>query len=77
MLIVFKYNYWSNEDEKQEIIKQLNENEYKYQEKLKDLFKNNSKTQNEIVDESTALVKIDEKNIFKKIMEKIKNIFKR
>ena len=77
MLIVFKYNYWSNEDEKQEIIKQLNENEYKYQEKLKDLFKNNSKTQNEIVDESTALVKIDEKNIFKKIIEKIKNIFKR
>ena len=77
MLIVFKYNYWSNEDEKQEIIKQLNENEYKYQEKLKDLFKNNSKTQNEIVDESTALVKNDKKNIFKKIMEKIKNIFKR
>ena len=77
MLIVFKYNYWSNEDEKQEIIKQLNENEYKYQEKLKDLFKNNSKTQNEIVNESTALVKIDEKNIFKKIIEKIKNIFKR
>lgn len=58
----------------------VNDNELIIKYKIYDyenLFKNNSKTQNEIVNESTALVKIDEENIFKKIIEKIKNIFKR
>lgn len=58
----------------------VNDNELIIKYKIYDyenLFKNNSKTQNEIVNESTALVKIDEKSIFKKIIEKIKNIFKR
>ena len=58
----------------------VNDNELIIKYKIYDyenLFKNNSKTQNEIVNESTALVKIDEENIFKKIIEKIKNIIKR
>ena len=43
----------------------------------KNMFKNNSNTHNEMVNGSTALVKIDEKSFFKKIIEKIKNILKR
>ena len=81
MLIVFKYNYWSNEEEKQEIIKQLNENEKKYQEELREryntdnLFKNKD-IKAEITEESVAMVEYKE-SIFSRIINKIKRIFKR
>jgi len=78
MLIVFKYNYWSNEDEKQAIIKQLNENENKYQQELREqynpdnLFKNKD-IKAEINEESVAMVEYKE-SIFTKIKNWIKRI---
>ena len=81
MLIVFKYNYWSNEEEKQEIIKQLDENEKKYQEELREkynpdnLFKNKD-IEAEIIEQSVAMVEYKE-SIFRRIINKIKRILKK
>lgn len=81
MLIVFKYNYWSNEEEKREIIKQLNENEKKYQEELREkynpdnLFKNKD-IKAEITEQPVAMVEYKE-SIFRRIINRIKIIFKR
>ena len=76
-LVVFKYNYWSDEIEKRNIIEQLNWNENKYQEELRErynpdnLFKN-KKTTVETVENSVAMIEYKES-----IFTKIKNWFKR
>ena len=81
MIIVFKNNYWSNEEEKREIIKQLNENEKKYQEELREkynpdnLFKNKD-IKAEITEQPVAMVEYKE-SIFRRIINRIKIIFKR
>ena len=77
MLVVFKYNYWASEYEKQNIIEKLNENEKNYQEELREkynpdnLFKDNKIQTNEkcvsmVVYKEPIFIKI--KNWFKRIL---------
>lgn len=76
-LVVFKYNYWSDEIEKKNIIEQLNRNENKYQQELREkynpdnLFKNKA-TKVETLESSVAMVEYKES-----IFTKIKNWFRR
>ena len=76
-LIVLKYNYWSDEAEKRNIIERLNENEKKYENELREkfnpdnLFKNKA-TKVETVENSIAMVEYKES-----IFTKIRNWFKR
>lgn len=78
LLGVIYLNYWAYEEGKNFFLKQLNENEEKYQEELRkkynpdNIFKNkNIKVENEV-----ALIEYKE-SIFRKIINKIKYIFKR
>ena len=81
MLIVFKYNYWSTEGEKQMIYDKLDENEMKYQQELREkynyenIFKNKS-TQVNVAEKNVAMIEYKEP-IFRSIINRIKNIFKR
>ena len=77
ILAMIKYNYWcENEQEKQELIDILNKNEEKYQSEIRekynpdDIFKKSEKNGN------AQLVKYKE-SFFKRIIAKIKNIFKK
>lgn len=81
MLIVFKYNYWSTEGEKQMIYDKLDENEMKYQQELREkynyenIFKNKS-TQVNVAEKNVTMIEYKEP-IFKSILNRIKSIFKR
>ena len=81
MLIVFKYNYWSTEGEKQMIYDKLDENEMKYQQELREkynyenIFKNKS-TQVNVAEKNVAMIEYKEP-ILKSILNRIKSIFKR
>ena len=76
-LIVLKYNYWSNNEEKSSIIARLNENEKKYEEMLREkynsdnLFKNKSP---KIEVEDTPVAMVEYKESF---FTRIKNFFRR
>ena len=76
-LIVLKYNYWYNDEEKNNIITKLNENEKKHKEMLEEkynpdtLFKNRSP---KIEKENTSVAMVECKESF---FIKIKNFFKR
>lgn len=77
LLAVLRLNYWcENEEEKLEFLNELNSNE---KEQLKrfntdNLFSNNQK---ETKTEDSQLIEYKEKNVIQKIIEKIKNIFRR
>lgn len=79
ILIVLKYNYWSDENEKKEIIKRLNENEKEYERILREkynpdnIFKNKA-TKVEKVENTVAMVKYKE-SLFTKIKNWFKHIF--
>ena len=81
MLIVFKYNYWSSEGEKQKIYDKLDENEMQYQQELSEkynydnIFKNKS-TQVNITEKNVAMIEYKEP-IFRSIINKMKNLFRR
>lgn len=76
-LVVLKYNYWSDDTEKINIMEKLTENERKYQEKLREkynpdtLFKN-KEIKTETLETSVAIVEYKES-----IFTKIKNWFKK
>ena len=80
ILVVFKYNFWSNEDEKENIKKKLYENENKFQKELSEkyntdnIFKNkdlNTKIEANI--ENVSMIEYKETWI-NKLMNKIHNI---
>lgn len=82
ILAMLKYNYWcETEQEKQELVNILNKNEEKYQAELREkynpdnLFKK-EEIHKEEIKQNTALIEYKE-SIFKRIFNKIKNIFKR
>lgn len=84
LLGIMYLNYWSNEEERREYIKLLSDNEKKYQEELNErynpdnLFKNATKQEEnieQIVTNEFAMIKYEE-SFFKKIWNKILNIFK-
>ena len=81
MLIVFKYNYWSSEGEKQKIYDKLDENEMQYQQELREKYNSENifttkSTQENVVEKNVAMIEYKEP-IFKSIINKITNIFKR
>lgn len=76
--------YWANDEEKIAFTKRAKENEIKYQEELREkyntenLFKNKKVIeQQEIVEQSEQLSVIQNKSFIQKIINKIKNIFRR
>lgn len=83
ILAMLKLDYWSTEDEKQELLSILNQNENEYQAEINEkynpdnIFKNRqSITQNKNIEE-TGLVPIKEKHFVLKLFEKIKNMFQK
>lgn len=88
LISLIYYTYIANENEKNEILKLWNENETRYQEELGEkyntdnIFKKNNQMQdiiqdnisNEVISDNIAMVEYKE-SIFKKIINKIKNIF--
>ena len=82
IIAVLKYNYWSTEDEKVALRNIFNENEKKYQEMLmekynpNDIFKKKETTKENQLDNNMQMIEYKE-NIFWKILNKIKNKFKR
>ncbi|MBO5005756.1 MAG: hypothetical protein J6D03_11215 [Clostridia bacterium] len=77
LLAVLKLNYWcENEVEKQKFLNELNENQKEQIEKYNtyNIFIKNKK---EDKVEISQIIEYKEKNIIKKIIEKIKNIFGR
>ena len=80
MLVVLKYNYWSTEEEKRNMIIKLQENEENYQKWLREkynpdnLFKN-KKQKIEINTEEKQLVEVKEESFIQKIINKIKQFF--
>ena len=87
MIALFHLNYWcENETEKNELRQLFKENEDKYQAELREkynpdnLFKNRTSAiiqETETIDENVAMVEYKEQGLFKRIIEKIKRIFKR
>ncbi len=81
ILTILELNYWcDSEKEKKDLLKELKENEENYQKELyekynpENIFKNQEiKEQNQNV----ALVEYKEKGFIRKILDKIKNLFKR
>ena len=85
ILSVINKKYWCNDEERKEFEIILKENEKAYQEELSqkyskdNLFKNTNKpkiTVNKIVTNEVAMIKYEE-SLFKKILNKLMNIFKR
>ena len=80
---MLKLDYWSTEDEKQELLSILNQNEKEYQSELNEkynpdnIFKNRQSIKQEQNIEETSLVPIKEKNFILKLFEKIKNMFQK
>lgn len=80
ILVVLKYNFWSNEDEKEKLKKKFHENETKFQNELSEkyntdnIFKNkdlNTKIETNI--ENVSMIEYKESWI-NKIMKKIQNV---
>ena len=76
-IAVLKYNYWSTYEEKAELRKLFNENEQKYQKD--NLFKKKNVLIEEIKEntECKGIIKYKKENLLKKILKKIKNMFKK
>ena len=83
ILAILMLNYIADEQEKNEINKILTENEKKYEEELREkynpdnLFKKKEIKQDDNLEEQHSLVIVENKPWYKKIFEKIKNIFKK
>ena len=72
--------YWSNEEQKMELIKKYKENELNYEKMLKEKYNYNNILKNETTKEvviKEQLVEIKKDNIILKIINKIKDIFRR
>lgn len=86
ILAMLKLNYWcEDENEKKELIALYAENDKRKEEELREkynpdnLFKKKEQIveDNEIKQENTQLIEYKEQNIFKKILNKIMNFFKK
>lgn len=84
LIAVIKYNYWSTDEERQKLKKIFYENENKYQKELlkkynpDDIFKNKESKADitENIETNIQIVEYKE-NIFIRIFNKIKNIFRK
>ena len=77
ILVVLKYNYWSNEEEKRNIIERLNENEKKYEEELREKFNPNNLFKNREYKLRKIEDSVDMLEYKKSFFKKIRNWFKR
>ena len=85
ILAMLDLNYWCNsEEEKQELLKAYSNNDKKREEELREkynpdnIFKNKVKEiEQEKTEEETALVEYKEESLIKKIINRIKRLFKR
>ena len=82
LLTILELNYWcDSEEEKQELLLELSNNEEKKQKELykkynpDNIFKKKNETYNN--NEETAVVVYKEQNFLRKILDKIKRLFKR
>lgn len=82
MLVVLKYNYWSSEDEQNQIKEKLQENEKIYLKEQREKYNTDNlfiTRQNKGIngnEETKALVEYKERNFIQRIFDKIKSIFK-
>lgn len=81
ILTILELNYWcDNEQEKEALLKELKENEEEYQKELYEKYNPENIFKNEKIKEqnqSIALVEYKEKGFIRKILDKIKNLFKK
>ena len=84
MLAILELNYWcDSEEEKQELLKEFAENEKKQEEEIREkynpdkLFKNRENIIPNENKEQTALVEYKEEGFIRKILNKIKKLFRR
>ena len=80
---MIEYKYWTTDEEKKILNKALKENEIKYRNKLReqynpdDIFKNNKhKKEKENIVKNEIYITEYKESLFKKIINKIRNIFK-
>ena len=84
LIAVIKYNYWSTDEERRQLINLFYENENKYQEELlekynpNDIFKKREQKVevNNPIDSNTQIALYKE-NIFTKFLNKLKNLFRK
>ena len=85
LLAMLNLNYWcKDENERKELLKMYSENDKKIEAEMRErynpdnLFKKKEKVEqnNDIKQERTELIEYKEKNIFRKILDRIKNFFR-
>lgn len=85
ILAIIYLKYWANEEEKQSFKKRAKENEEKYQEVLKEQYNTDNlfKTKTTMIEnrekqvQEMSLLEVKEESFMQKIINKIKNIFRR
>ena len=86
LLSIINRKYWCNDNQRKEFDNKLKENETIFQQKIQikyntdNLFKNRKtkmNSNNDIKTEENAVIEYKQKNFFKKILNKIKNLFNR
>ena len=86
LLAMLNLNYWcKDENEKKELLKMYSENDKKIEAEMRErynpdnLFKKKEKVEqnDDIKQEKTELIEYKEKNIFRKILDRIKNFFRK
>ena len=86
LLAMLNLNYWcKDENERKELLKMYSENDKKIEAEMRErynpdnLFKKKEKVEqnNDIKQEKTELIEYKEKNIFRKILDRIKNFFRK
>ncbi len=79
LIAVLKYNYWSTDEEKQQLEKIFYENENAYQEELLEKYNPDNifkKKKTENIDTNLQIVEYKE-NVFIQFFNKIKNLFRK
>lgn len=84
IIAIFYRNYWCSKEKRLQLDEVLNENEIKYQKILKEkynsnnMFNNSLETKEKYIEEKpNQLIEIKEDNIFKRILNVVKNILHR
>ena len=86
LLAMLNLNYWcEDENEKKELLKMYSENDKKIEAEMRErynpdnLFKKKEKVEqnNDIKQEKTELIEYKQKNIFRKILDRIKTFFRK
>ena len=86
LLAMLNLNYWcKDEKEKEEMLKIYSENDKKIETEMREIYnpdnlfnkKEKEEQNNEIKQENTEIIEYKEQNIFKKILNKIMEFFKR